>query len=62
MDELRARLIERGIRDIVLDVRVSNSRAVGFYEKYGFSVLTRRKGFYSTPPEDSFTMLKSLED
>lgn len=62
MDELKARLIQRGIRDLVLDVRVSNSRAIGFYEKYGFSVITRRRGFYSTPPEDSFTMLKSLED
>ncbi len=61
-DELRSRLLQRGIHDVVLDVRVSNSRAIGFYEKYGFSVITRRKGFYSTPPEDSFTMLKSLED
>lgn len=62
MDDLRKRLTERAIHDIVLDVRVSNSRAIGFYEKYGFSVITRRKGFYSTPPEDSFTMLKTLED
>lgn len=62
MDELGQRLLKRGIRDIVLDVRVSNSRAIGFYEKYGFGVITRRKGFYSTPPEDSFTMLKSLEE
>lgn len=61
MDEVSKRLLERNISDIVLDVRVSNSRAIGFYEKYGFSVITRRKGFYSTPPEDSFTMLKSLE-
>ncbi len=62
MDELSKRLVGRGIRDIVLDVRVSNSRAIAFYEKYGFGVITRRKGFYSTPPEDSFTMLKSLEE
>ncbi len=61
MDELSKLLLQRNISDIVLDVRVSNSRAIGFYEKYGFSVITRRKGFYSTPPEDSFTMLKSLE-
>ena len=62
MDELRIRLKKRDIHDIVLDVRVSNSRAILFYEKYGFSVITRRKGFYTTPPEDSFTMLKSLEE
>lgn len=62
MDDLRVRLTKRDIHDIVLDVRVSNSRAIMFYERYGFSVITRRKGFYTTPPEDSFTMLKSLEE
>ncbi|MGB5106190.1 MAG: ribosomal protein S18-alanine N-acetyltransferase [Candidatus Zixiibacteriota bacterium] len=62
MDDLRRRLLARDIHDIVLDVRVSNSRAIMFYERYGFSVITRRKGFYTTPPEDSFTMLKSLEE
>lgn len=62
MEELRLRLKSRGINEVALDVRVSNSRAIGFYQKYGFTVITRRKGFYTTPPEDSFTMLKNWDN
>ncbi len=59
LDELRRRLETRRITDLVLDVRASNESAIRFYERYGFQVLTRRKGFYSQPPEDSLTMLRT---
>ncbi len=59
LDELRRRLELRRISDLVLDVRVSNESAIRFYERYGFQVLTRRKGFYTKPPEDSLTMLRT---
>jgi len=58
LNELDLRLRQRSIDSMLLDVRVSNKQAIKFYEKYGFQVLTRRKGFYSKPPEDSLTMLR----
>ncbi len=56
LEELKQRLLAKGIDQMVLDVRTSNDRALRFYEKYGFTMVTRRKGFYTSPPEDSFTM------
>jgi tRNA threonylcarbamoyladenosine biosynthesis protein TsaB len=56
LDDLRRRLLTKGIDQIVLDVRAANKNAIRFYEKYGFSVITRRKGFYVNPPDDAFTM------
>jgi ribosomal-protein-alanine N-acetyltransferase len=45
-----------GTRRILLEVRVSNSRAISFYKRNGFIKLGLRPGFYSDPPEDGFTM------
>lgn len=56
LDDLKQRLLKLGIEAIVLDVRTANTQAIRFYEKYGFAVITRRKGFYTNPPDDSFTM------
>jgi ribosomal-protein-alanine N-acetyltransferase len=42
-----------GVRSIVLEVRESNLPAVQLYEKFGFSVVGRRGGYYSDPPEDA---------
>lgn len=59
LDELCERLRRRGKNLILLDVRVSNVRAVSFYERYGFTILVQRPNFYTNPVEDSYTM--SLE-
>lgn len=61
LDELSQRLQQRRIRAMALDVRVSNEKAIRFYERYGFATLTRRAGFYTKPPEDSLTMVHNLE-
>ena len=60
LDDLRRRLLTKGIDQIVLDVRTANKKAIRFYEKYGFAVITRRKGFYVNPPDDSFTMQMTI--
>jgi tRNA threonylcarbamoyladenosine biosynthesis protein TsaB len=60
LDDLRRRLLTHGIGQMVLDVRTANKKAIGFYEKYGFTVITRRKGFYVNPPDDSFTMQMTI--
>lgn len=60
LDDLRRRLLTDGIDQMVLDVRTANKKAIRFYEKYGFAVITRRKGFYVNPPDDSFTMQMTI--
>ena len=51
---------KRGAEKIILDVRTSNSAAVGLYENMGYQKLCIRKNFYSNPKEDAFTMIKEL--
>lgn len=53
------------IRDLggvtaVLEVRVSNAPARTLYEKLGFRVVGRRKGYYHRPPEDALVMVLNL--
>ena len=60
LNDLRRRLLTNGIDQMVLDVRTANKKAIRFYEKYGFAVITRRKGFYVNPPGDSFTMQMTI--
>lgn len=45
-----------GTKRILLEVRVSNARAIRFYEKNLFVKLGLRPGFYSHPSEDGYTM------
>ncbi len=56
LDELCVRLRRRGKFLILLDVRLSNHRAISFYERYGFSKLRQSPDFYTQPVEDSYTM------
>jgi len=44
------------IKYITLEVRVSNSAAIGLYEKYGFSSFGTRKGYYQDNNEDGLIM------
>jgi ribosomal-protein-alanine N-acetyltransferase len=46
---------------VILEVRISNKSAVGFYEKFGFVPTGRRRGFYADPVEDALTMRLKLE-
>lgn len=48
---------EKQIERILLDVRESNKRALRFYEKQGFQIDGRRKGYYQGEnPEDAILM------
>ena len=48
---------------LTLEVRVSNHGAQTLYEKFGFTVVGRRKGYYSDNREDAFIMTTaSLSD
>jgi ribosomal-protein-alanine N-acetyltransferase len=43
----------RKVEELFLEVRQSNSEAVGFYEKYGFKQIDVRKNYYRNPVEDA---------
>ncbi len=43
-------------KDIFLEVRKSNERAINFYKKNNFKQISIRKGYYSDPTEDVIIM------
>lgn len=47
---------ELGARNATLEVRVSNNAALALYLKYGFEVVSRRKGYYTDNNEDAYIM------
>ena len=49
---------ERGIKAFFLEVRSSNTAAIGLYEKLGFKTEGVRKSFYRDPKEDALIMWK----
>lgn len=61
LEELLKRAEERGTCRFVLEVRCSNKAAIHLYEKYGFSIQGRRKGFYEQPKEDAYIMTREKE-
>ncbi len=51
----------RGVREVFLEVRQSNQRARGFYQKNNFMVIGDRKNFYTAPGEDGVSYKLELE-
>ena len=43
-------------KDIFLEVRKSNEKAINFYKKNNFKQISTRKGYYSDPTEDAIIM------
>lgn len=41
---------------VLLEVRESNTLATRFYERHGFRVAGRRRGYYATPAEDALLL------
>ena len=49
--------VARGAETISLEVRVSNGAAQSMYEKFGFSIVSTRKGYYIETNEDAYVMV-----
>ena len=55
---LCARLTEKGVRSLTLEVRDSNEAAIGLYESLGFLQVGRRPNYYFHPKEDARILRK----
>lgn len=60
LDRVLARAAERGVRNLYLEVRVSNERAAALYERRGFQEIGRRRDYYERPREDARVLVKRL--
>ena len=49
-----------GARKLTLEVRKSNSSAIGFYREFKFQITGERLHYYSNPVEDAYVMEKDL--
>jgi ribosomal-protein-alanine N-acetyltransferase len=52
---------DQGATDIWLEMRESNMRAVGLYQRCGFTTVGRRPGYYVDPTEDALLMRCRIE-
>lgn len=53
---------ERGVRELYLEVRMTNRIAQHLYRSYGFREVGIRKAYYSNPTEDALVMRLGLEE
>jgi len=52
------KLTESGVHCLTLEVRVSNSPAIGLYTKNGFIAVGKRPNYYHNPKEDALILRK----
>ncbi|HQU85956.1 MAG TPA: ribosomal protein S18-alanine N-acetyltransferase [Pyrinomonadaceae bacterium] len=52
-DEILLALKEKNIKEIWLEVRASNEKAIWFYQKNGFEMQFERKNYYQNPSENA---------
>jgi ribosomal-protein-alanine acetyltransferase len=60
LNELLTRARAAHSESVFLEVRESNQEARALYLKWGFEQAGRRKGYYSSPPEDAIFYRRSL--
>jgi ribosomal-protein-alanine N-acetyltransferase len=56
LDTLARAGVERGARNLTLEVRVGNDAAQGLYRAFGFAPAGIRKGYYAETNEDALIM------
>ncbi|HUB52509.1 MAG TPA: ribosomal protein S18-alanine N-acetyltransferase [Terracidiphilus sp.] len=61
LSELLRRLQQAGVETVFLEVRASNSAAIGLYNSFGFNETGRRPRYYSDPIEDGVLMSCELD-
>ena len=61
LDAVIDRARERRVRELFLEVRVSNGTARQLYVSYDFREVGRRRNYYMEPVEDALVMRKDLD-
>ena len=59
---MEQRLRDKRLQWLTLEVRPSNTAAVGLYTALGFQEVGRRKRYYKKPTEDALLMTKYFEE
>ena len=60
VDELLDLCRARGVRELGLEVRVSNAAAQALYRTHGFRLVGLRRGYYRRPEEDALLMAREV--
>ncbi|MDO9193437.1 MAG: ribosomal protein S18-alanine N-acetyltransferase, partial [Undibacterium sp.] len=63
LDKMNAYAVQQNVSSILLEVRLSNQRAIDVYQRYGFVEIGRRKAYYpalGSTREDAIVMRKEL--
>ena len=60
MNEIMRDLKKKGCVFMYLEVRISNTGAQAFYERFGFKADSKRKKYYAHPDEDALLMTGRL--
>lgn len=61
LDAGLAGVIDRGVREVFLEVRESNVAALALYGSRGFSAVSRRARYYRNPVEDALLLRRAIE-
>ncbi len=59
LEKVMEELFKKGAFSVTLEVRISNVKAINLYQKHGFEIKLRKKGYYSNG-EDCYMMMKVI--
>ncbi len=60
-DEIVCELEQKNIKEIWLEVRESNAKAIAFYQKNGFEFQFERKNYYQNPTENALVFRRQID-
>ena len=60
VNSLTEALAEKGVKTLLLEVRISNEPAKELYQKLGFEIVGKRARYYEKPWEDALILRKEL--
>jgi ribosomal-protein-alanine N-acetyltransferase len=60
LDEAIRQSLKQGAQRMFLEVRDTNHAAIGFYQRHGFRISSRRRGYYMAPPADALVLARDL--